>query len=340
MKKILSIENPPITSYPSIANVLSILWCHKEEVIPWLCDHYIQLVVRNTEYKNDWLNFYDNIVINNIDPVLNCPFIDFQLIDKKANLNGSKSFTDFIEMQINNGYYIDTCLNQYFFSFSDFYMKKEYIHPTFIYGYDNKEKLIYVSDFFNNGKYSSQKVSYDEINKSYRLDNMQDIEYWRYWVTLYKYNNKQYNFNLKLFKLCLNDYIKSKDSFFKLQYSFRSSEDKMYFGLQCYDLLTEHVKKFKTQLSLRSIHIFYDHKIAMLMRLDYIEKEHLLIFNTYSVLKRDFNYLADLALRLRNSALKYVISKDEELLSHIVELIQELKRAEQKILVNLLESII
>lgn len=46
MKMCLPIEEPPITSFPEIANTLSVLWRHKENVIPWLSDRFIQLVIR------------------------------------------------------------------------------------------------------------------------------------------------------------------------------------------------------------------------------------------------------------------------------------------------------
>ena len=45
--KILPTAAPPITSFPLIANMLSILWLDKNKTLPWICDRFIQLVARN-----------------------------------------------------------------------------------------------------------------------------------------------------------------------------------------------------------------------------------------------------------------------------------------------------
>ena len=66
MKICLPVEQPPITSFPTIANTLSILWGHKEKVLPWLSDRLIQLVVRpNYDLVNT--DFYDHADIDNYD---------------------------------------------------------------------------------------------------------------------------------------------------------------------------------------------------------------------------------------------------------------------------------
>lgn len=46
MKSVLPVTYPPITSFPAIANTLSFLWVNEEKVFPWLCDRYLQLIIR------------------------------------------------------------------------------------------------------------------------------------------------------------------------------------------------------------------------------------------------------------------------------------------------------
>ncbi len=41
MKIVIKMSDSPITSYPSIANILSMKWHQKGEIIPWLSDHFI-----------------------------------------------------------------------------------------------------------------------------------------------------------------------------------------------------------------------------------------------------------------------------------------------------------
>ena len=151
MKKLIPTDIPPITSYPMIANMLIFLWPHKEKIMPWFCDHYIQLVIKTDDYESDWANFYDGLHIDNILPAEYCPFCDFRRIDKTTRSKDLQIFTDFIEAQIANGYCIDTCLNQYFLSASHNFHKEHVMHLTFILGYDKGKNKVYIADFYDQG---------------------------------------------------------------------------------------------------------------------------------------------------------------------------------------------
>ena len=78
-------------------------------------------------------------------------------------------FTDYIEFQINNDYCLEACLDRYYFKFPECYKSERYIHSTFIFGYDNERKEVYIVDFFDDGKYDKKIVSYDEITLLYKF---------------------------------------------------------------------------------------------------------------------------------------------------------------------------
>ena len=54
MKKILKTSIPPVCTYPGATNLFSILWNNPEKVMPWICDHYIQIALST---GNMLLNF-------------------------------------------------------------------------------------------------------------------------------------------------------------------------------------------------------------------------------------------------------------------------------------------
>ena len=64
MKKIIDLSTPPITTYPSIAYILALKWKDKETIMPWLSDHFIQIVVR-PEHAFTWGDFYDHADLDN-----------------------------------------------------------------------------------------------------------------------------------------------------------------------------------------------------------------------------------------------------------------------------------
>ena len=63
-------------------------------------------------------------------------------------------------------------------------------HPTFIYGYDGGERIVYIADNFERGKYGTKKISYDQLDRAFRLvpDDM-----WKYGVYLYRVTSAQYS---------------------------------------------------------------------------------------------------------------------------------------------------
>jgi hypothetical protein len=317
---------------------MSLLWVHKDDVLPWFCDHYIQLVVKSKDYASDWANFYDGIFIANIEPIHSCSFCMYQRVDKTVRNKSFTEFTEFIETQINHGYYIETWLDQYFISCSNCYNKSHFMHSNFIYGYDNDKKVVYVSDFFKHGMYKSEVVSYEEINQSYTLEyQIGNIPSWFLWIRLYKYVGYQYKLNKDLLLLGLNNYINCKDSFNRFDNA-SVTYDPVYFGLDYYNLLIEHCYSVKYNLDIRAFHVLYDHKIAMLIRLEYLNEERLI--NNYHKLKQKCENLLNETLKMQNMALKYKVNKNDTILIKIISTCRSLYNMDYDITNELISNIL
>ena len=323
MKKILLVEEPPITSYPIIANILSIIWPHKKKVMPWLCDHMIQLIIR-PDYIPTKADFYEHADLDNFICILyGCPHLEW--MRNNCYTAEYEKFTDYIEFQINNGYFVEPNLDNYYFEFSLCYKSYHLIHPTLIYGYDNDRKIVYVSDFYNHGRYIRKEISYDEINRSMKND---------YIMNLYKYQEAEYLVNHKLMNMYLRDYLNAKDSSMRFEQSYQEYNHNVIFGIDVYDYIIDKMCN-KDELDIRPFHVLYDHKELMKLRLmflnDYPEYscklEGLLELNEEA--RRD-------ALHLRNLVLKYNISHDRRLLESIKSRCFELKMKD----INLISEIL
>jgi hypothetical protein len=62
MSKTLPVVYPEIASYPGIANIFSVIGIN-ERTIPWISDHFIQLIAPEKEFGNYVLRagFYDSV---------------------------------------------------------------------------------------------------------------------------------------------------------------------------------------------------------------------------------------------------------------------------------------
>jgi hypothetical protein len=328
MKSILPVTHPPITSFPAIANTLSILWNNEEKVLPWLCDRFIQLIIR-PYHPITRADFYEQAETDNyIIPVYSCPFLGW-LRNNQTTAHFNK-FTDYIEYQISQGYYLDSCLDNFYLKCSRDYEKKHFIHTTFVYGFDKEKKHVYISDFYDNGKYVRESVSYEDINKS--------IEGIDYLINLYKYQDFDYLFNINQLKIFVEDYINCRDSLNKFEFSCANFNKDNLYGLNFYDYIIDVFCK-EEKLDLRPFHILSDHKVMMRIRLGYLYK--LEIFNNKLIEKMEKKN--DLILYetsiLRNMVIKYNLNYDNSLIRKIIQKCSFIKTSDYELMMDLLNCI-
>lgn len=189
----------------------------KRCVLPWISDHFIQLIMR-PNYPYTTADFYDNADIDNYNCLIyNCPFLKW-MKNNCYTINGTQ-FTDYIEYIINQGYYLEANLDHYYFTSSLYYDQKHFVHPTFIYGYDNDKQIIYTSDFYYGKGYIRQPISYSNINLSLNND---------YIINLYGYQDAEYKFNFELMNTYLEDYLFSRDSMKKFVFSHQEYNHNIY----------------------------------------------------------------------------------------------------------------
>ncbi|WP_150273164.1 hypothetical protein [Paenibacillus tepidiphilus] len=328
MKTILPVTYPPITSFPHIANILSFLWVNEDKVLPWLCDRYLQLTIR-PYHPMTRADFYEQADTDNyIIPGYSCPFFGW-LRNNQTTAHFVK-FTDYIEYQINQGYYLDACLDNFYLRCSLSFEKEHFIHTTFIYGFDNEKELIYISDFYDNGKYVRETASYEEINKS--------IEGIDYLINLYKYQDFNYIFNINLLKTFIEDYINCRDSLKKFEFSCASYNRDNLYGLNFYDYIIDVFCK-ENKLDLRPFHIIYDQKVMMRIRLGYLFKLNIFDNKVILELKERNDVIIKNSIILRNLAIKYNLTYDNRLIHKIIDKCNSIKISDQDLMMDLLNCL-
>ena len=324
MNKKLFVTYPLITSYPSIANVFSVLSVHNDKVIPWISNYFIQLIVRPS-YLFTKADFYDHADLDNYHCILfGCPFLSW-MRNNIYTANFDK-FTDYIEYQIEQGYYLEANLDNYYFSFSEYYKKRHHIHPTFIYGYDNANKEVYISDFYNGERYSRQIIDYNSINSSMAND---------YIINLYKYQETEYSFNHELMNTYFEDYLYSRDSMKKFAYSYQKYNHDVIYGLECYDYIISSLY-INGPLDIRPFHILCDHKKMMCIRLEYLKECHAYDNNKINELILVNREVYKNTEILKNLVIKYNYTMDMHILGKVKEMCEKVKELDK----NLFEKIL
>lgn len=300
-KNILPLENPYFSAYPTTGNSLAILLSHKE-IKPWIFNNFIQLFCTD----DNTLDFFDF----NIE---NCPFLFFNTVEQDLALQ-KYSLIEYIESMIDAGYYL------IFFVYTsqiNAYDIVDEFHDIMVYGYDNKNELLYIADHFKNGKYSFEKCSYEEMNRAFYSDKSQikkDKNQREYKIFKFiKYDDSMSNIKVNLkydyehrfnidklrIKESIKNYLEGKIVVnWNTRYVAISNEEIGHhkFGIDCYDMLLQQIDfaVINNKIAFNSVQAFYvmySHKIIMQLRIEYltgiVREEDLSIFiKEFSYIKK------------------------------------------------------
>ena len=118
------------------------------------------------------------------------------------------------------------------------------------------------------------------------------------------------------------------------------SENKMKFGLSCYDLMVKYLgdlKKYPVNMRVW-LHVLYDHKLLMINRIKYLTEKNY-IKKDENVLNM-FNELMNLCEVNRNLYIKYQINKNQKLLDTIINNVKILKEKDEQYMSYFLKLIL
>ena len=318
MKKIIKTVYPPITTYPSIANILSLKWGEKEKIMPWIGDHLIQIIVR-PRHQHTFGDFYDHADLDNFYRLMyGMPGLEWMRVNKPVA--AFTKFSDYVEHLIDRDYCLEACLDRFYFEFSESYNKTHYIHSTFIYGYDNEKNIMYISDFFSGDRYEKKEVSYDEINAS--MNN-------NWIIAIFGNGETEYQLNEKLMKISFEEYLNSRDSFKKYEFSHHEYNQDVIYGLEYYDYLIDRIKR-DGFVDVRMYHLLYDHKILMKFRLEYlVELERYNSDKLESLIKKTETLIHE-SLVTRSCAMLFDFNKTKAKEDNLIEMIANLKQKDRE----------
>ncbi|MGG4094482.1 hypothetical protein [Paenibacillus lautus] len=340
---ILPIAEPFINGYPKHAIQLSIL-CQYNESLPWILSNYIQLKCSKdfldlSKKSTDWFDFHF------VDP----KYVDsLMYIEKLSRDTVDKlkiGILDLLITSINSGLYIYTSVDEYYLPSTNAYKKRSKPHSILIYGYDSNNKILNIGGFSKGAtqvnKFRTYTVTYDEFLKAYNsLNYIDNYDHYLNRIYLMKYNTSRiFDFDIVLVKELLGDYLHSKNSSERLR-AFNNPSKNYNFGISVYENLISFYKRLENNnnyFDIRPLHILWEHKKCMVERVTYMAN-HKYISNS-SLLISDLIEIEKFCLNCRNLLLKYRVTKNSEIVSRLLAMLDFILVKEQKILYALYKEL-
>ncbi len=333
----LPVATPPIIGLHNYAAALSVVFSD-ERFLPWFYSQFIQLSCPTSFSNPGWLlgfvspNIWDNAI----------PFFTQPMhLNKQTVVENKISITDYVISNIKMGYYVYVGVDDYYIPFRSAYKKYGQPHDLFIFGYDSEDKTFDVAGFNSNSVYSYSKLSFEDFEKAFHLSSPTgsriDPEIFNF-IWSFKVNEEvECFFDLKLFTEMLKDYVYSTDTTEKFRMCKIPKEGYAY-GMETYHYLKQYfylLLEDKLYFDIRSIHLFWEHKKCMNLRIKYLyEKGYIdksiTDFNNYSEIEKKL-------LIARTLMQKYRIKKDNQLLNNIISILDEAETKERALLLQLLE---
>ena len=131
-KKILPFRKPIISYSPNMDNFLSVLENDHNITLPWILEHYIDLIIRKDEINPPVFEFLD---YNKI--WWTCPFVHVSRIDREA-FSVYEDFQKAIRNLLQKNFYIFFLVDTFYVEGYVTYKKNHSIHDILVYGYEDE----------------------------------------------------------------------------------------------------------------------------------------------------------------------------------------------------------
>lgn len=334
--KKLPIAKSPIIGLQYLAYPLSII-LNYEECYPWFYSNYIQL--RWSKDLKSHLTFYFPGTEKIPEMLLN-PWIDGQLMQKSTlESNNIDSIRFFINC-IDEGYYVHSWFDEFFVPRRFSYRKNHFFHDFLITGYNEDEKLFYLLGYSNKSVFETTEIGFEQLQEALFSRHEETCSWLHNEVMLFKKTDScTYNFDLNHVYSSLEDYLLKTDNS-KDFAMFAKPNNELIFGRSVYEYLKKYFNLLndnKIDYNLNMLHIFYEHKRCMSMRLEYMERNS--VIKNISSIRSAYSAIEDIALDARNLQIKYMMDGNSRTLFKIIEKLDEMEPMEKQTIEVLLENI-
>lgn len=347
MKSILPLSDPIISCWSHNAHELSII-LNNEKAFPWFYSNFIQLFCEDIEEKGGPLNlrFYEyhknseDWFFYTLAPQR---FIKLERVFKGTLHKANVEIIAYVMQSIDDGKYVYTSVDEYYIPGRPSYQIEKNDHDMFIFGYDSEQGLFHIMGYMGDGEaYTRSSVTYENFLKGYFATDdfygQDDNPYYSSMYTLQTNYGKEGSLNIELIKTTLEQYLNAVDTSQNVNmYNYSNNEPTpQLFGLNIYRSVIYYIKIMMENLiefDIRPIHLLWEHKKVMELRLEYL-KEHGWLISEDTI--RQCKTLKEEFLVLRNKMLKFRFTSDSHIMEQIIVRLHSIKREDA----DLIDSII
>lgn len=285
-QKELKIElHDEITTYLYRSLPVSII-LSDSRFFPWYHQHYIQICSQMHQNGYITLDYMEPEI--NYGDILEHSFIGYDTMDSVGNI------INFVLNQIECGYYVIICLDEFYLSEKKFYNKQHFVHESLIYGYDNVGKKFMGIGFNRSHTFSKITFDYDMFNHAYEsgrtcyMDTAPYAKDHALQLLSIKPARTQYPFNLDTFLSELKSLINSTGEIKKVNYivppggQWQSDntlllKNRICYGIETYDVVIsglDCVLGGKQVMDYRAFHLLSEHSRGISKRIEYIRSNY------------------------------------------------------------------
>ncbi len=339
-KRKLPISEPLTSTWLYDAYPLSVLAANGDNYLEWFLSNFIQLNANKDitieDRHNVFLKF-DGAVTNN------AAYLNKQLISWTTFMNLNIDIHDYIKGHIDQGYYIQFQVDEYYIPTTWRYEKEHRVHDLFIYGYDDEKEQYNILGYNRQIIFEEGTCPYKNFEAAFKNNFLDKIDnFWADRIYFYQYNeNDYYRFNTTLVKNSLIEYLCGINSYETFN-RFYEQDLGVVYGINVFDKILEHIEIVKAKekleikrgeeiLDLRIFRLLKEHKKIMMMRIKYID-EHITEVKELLIEYREAENLAE---KSHNLAIKYTVHPNTDLLDILYENVRRMKEIDKSVLAKL-----
>ena len=322
---VLPVTEPFIKSYMHHSICFSIIDLTNISEKNWFSSNFINLKCPKDLPLNRGaaIDFKHETFYSAYDPLLHIQNVHKNLIEKYKG-----GIVDFLIDRVDEQNYVELMVNEYYIPGTSSYLKYDFTHNIFIYGYNKREQYFYARHM-KHDLFQDAKLEFEVVAKSF--EHAIDTKGWNGYSKVYTKSIPQYKFNPTRFQRFVEDYLHSRDQY---------GEADVVYGLKVYDLVVDYFKKLDQGLTtsdIRVLHCLWEHKKSMSYKVNYLSSQKIMAIDKERL--HQFEEIENDALKLRNLHLKKIIVNEKNAcFEDIVKKILELKEKELHLYDRFIES--
>lgn len=346
MRKVgLPFEVPAITGYVHHAHLLGILG-QDDRTLPWLYSNYVQLYCY-PDFRASTVpfNFYVNDTILDqgegrastvgFSAYLNSiPWLENERMSRNVFLGFKAGLRDKLTEWLRSGYYVLFYLNGYHIPGFHLYRTHRFAHQMLVIGYDLDEGTLELAEFKqerDGKKYQTFRVPMEAVEEAFYDVDLKGKH--REYIYLVRFNaDAEYAFDMDHVRNGLAEYLNGACTAERWR-SFQKPAGLKY-GMDVYDCLLRYLDRLdrnEAAHDIRPFHILWEHKILMMQRLQYMER------NGYidRSFQAPYEPVAEISGQLRLMMMVYREKKSGVAIQAMKQLLEDMRGHEKEALVPL-----